>query len=267
MSINFVKSSGISSINSPQQNQTISNQQAKGNFNGLMVRRANSSEQSDSPMLRGSNINPAAKTSNVGAMSENLNSEMAQFTQQLTKFLETFSKFLKTLENTTGNNGLNSSSRSANANQNSNLPSEDQNLLNSPFITSEQLKNIKDPEAFFKSRNEALFPPTSAKVDNHYDGTSQPLNQKQLATPEQAQYWSNYLSKLTEQSFPVNEVEYKTGPFALNYGNDPRRQLQVGNFNVGSIMQIYANNPKEVADRMMIDQMKYYSSTIPSFLS
>lgn len=260
--ISGVAGSGIG-IGSSGLGETAKLQKTDGLFNGLKVSKANANGESPASRMAGADAvkNMAAPQDLMGMLKQ-----VVDLLGKLTKMMATLQQMQGTSSgNSAGNAASSAASNSATGSASPAAKSADNSLLTAPFITAEQLKGISDPEAFFKARNEALFPPTSAKVVNILDGSSQPLNQKQLATPQQAADISKYLSNLTGKDFPVNEIQYKTGPFSQDYGNDPRRQLQVGNLNVGLVMQLYANNPKEVADQMILAQMKDYSSKVPDY--
>ena len=114
--------------------------------------------------------------------------------------------------------------------------------LLSPF-TAETLRAQSDPDAFIRARLAAAQPPSQAT-----DALGQPLNVAQMATREQALEMQRRIAELGF-SLEIRERE-SSGPYGFNYGSDPRRHFQIGEMNVGLLVQRYAQYPKEVADRM-----------------
>jgi hypothetical protein len=42
----------------------------------------------------------------------------------------------------------------------------------------------------------------------------------------------------------------------VDYGDDPRRPFEIAGMNVGGLLRLYAANPKEVADQMILDHWR-----------
>jgi hypothetical protein len=128
-----------------------------------------------------------------------------------------------------------------------------------PF-SAEFLRNVEDPAGFIESRLRALDAPTPAVVRSAAGGEPQPLNPAHLATPEQAQAM---LARLQQLGLPVEEVtggSYPPGPFAVDYGDDPRRSFEIAGMNVGALLRLYAACPKEVAEQMIVDEWRRLNS-------
>lgn len=128
-----------------------------------------------------------------------------------------------------------------------------------PF-TAEFLKSVEDPAGFVESRLRALRAPTPAVVRSSAGGDPQPLNPAQLATAEQAQVM---LARLKQLGLPVEEVtggSFPSGPFSIDYGDDPRRPFEIAGMNVGALLQLFAAYPKEVAEQMIVDEWRRLNS-------
>jgi hypothetical protein len=121
-------------------------------------------------------------------------------------------------------------------------------------ITESQLRNIVDPAGFLNARLAHAQRPTTAKFVNH-NGSTTRVNASQLSTREQAEAMLTRLRALGLVGGEVVEPQM-ANPFSyVDYGDDPRRHFQIGNLNVGLLIERYAKYPKEAADRMTLAEL------------
>jgi hypothetical protein len=107
--------------------------------------------------------------------------------------------------------------------------------------------------------NAELNRPTPAYVVNITNGERQPLNPQQMSTVQGVGFAYQQLERLGYggPNVAANTTFPTSGPFRIDYAGDDRQHWDIDGMNVGLIQQLYANNPKEVADRMLADNMKY----------
>ena len=101
---------------------------------------------------------------------------------------------------------------------------------------------------------EELNRPTTATSLNIMTGERTPLNPAQMSNEQGVAFVRERLAALGFTGGNVsNQTAPTTGPFGIDYGNDDRRHWDVNGMNIGLTLQMYANNPREVADRMLAD--------------
>jgi hypothetical protein len=101
---------------------------------------------------------------------------------------------------------------------------------------------------------EELSRPTTATSLNIMTGERTPLNPAQMSNEQGVAFVRERLAALGFTGGTVsNQTAPTTGPFGIDYGTDDRRHWDVDGMNVGLTLQLYANNPREVADRMLAD--------------
>ncbi|MDP3233643.1 MAG: hypothetical protein Q8S33_37985 [Myxococcales bacterium] len=109
------------------------------------------------------------------------------------------------------------------------------------------------PAAWSPTREE-LSRPTTATSLNIRTGERTPLNPAQMSNEQGVAFVRERLAALGFTGGTVsNQTAPTTGPFGIDYGTDDRRHWDVNGMNVGLTLQMYANNPREVADRMLAD--------------
>ncbi len=135
-----------------------------------------------------------------------------------------------------------------------------------PFDESRFETNAAAKSATYYPTTAEVLRPTPASVVNITNGDRQPLNPAQMSNEQGIAFVQGRLAAL---GFPGsltagNQTSPSTGPFRIDYAGDDRRHWDIGGMNVGLVLSLYANNPPEVADRMLACDMKYASSR-PSF--
>ncbi len=120
-------------------------------------------------------------------------------------------------------------------------------------LPNEVFLNVQDKADFLKARLERVQQPTPAVVQSDHDGSESPLNGSFLSTREQAESVKELLLGLGIDPGEIVEIGMG-GPFSVDWRGDGRRQFNVGDHNVGLILERYAKYPKEQADRMMIEE-------------
>jgi hypothetical protein len=126
-------------------------------------------------------------------------------------------------------------------------------MLIQPY-SSDLLKNMVDPAAFMNMRSALLNAPTDAAVVSVYDGSRTPLNQANFSTQDQA----DAMAKLMKDTFGVDNQPVDGAfhnMFYYDYGTDNRRSYQLGNMNVGLLMQTFATNSFEQATSMLKSEL------------
>ncbi len=105
--------------------------------------------------------------------------------------------------------------------------------------------------------------PTTATVLNITNGERQPLNPAQMSTEQGASFIQGRLQALgySGPGQVANTSLPTTGPFRMDYGTDDRRHWDIDGINVGLAERLYANNPPEVADRMLALDMQHARRT------
>jgi hypothetical protein len=122
-------------------------------------------------------------------------------------------------------------------------------------LTEEQLRNIVDPAAFLNARIERRQKPTEAVWVSTISGARQSVNPSQMSTPDDAEAMLKRLRALGYSGGGVTE-QRPENPFSrIEYGSDPRRHLNIGEFNVGLLLERYAKYPKEQADQMTLTEI------------
>jgi|GEM_PF-3224636 len=107
--------------------------------------------------------------------------------------------------------------------------------------------------------NAELMRPTTASVVNITNGDRQPLNPGQMSTEQGIAFVQQRLAALgySGSGNASNQTSPTTGPFRIDYGDDDRRHWDIDGMNVGLTLQLYANNPPEVADRMLAANLQH----------
>ncbi len=123
-------------------------------------------------------------------------------------------------------------------------------------LSADLLHNIKDPADFLNARRDKIRRPTDATVRNLADGGSSPVNPTMLATKDQAEAMRTRLEQLGLNPGPVEEITFG-GMFAIDYGTDDRRMFTINGMGVGALLETFARNPIEVAERKILDDWKY----------
>jgi hypothetical protein len=147
------------------------------------------------------------------------------------------------------------------AEQPSAVSTEEARPAASPFAES-RFDPTPAKSATFYPTNADVLRPTPATVVNITTGDRQPLNPAQMSNEQGISFVQDRLAAL---GFPGsltagNQTSPATGPFRIDYAGDDRRHWDIGGMNVGLVLSLYANNPPEVADRMLACDMKYASS-------
>jgi hypothetical protein len=124
--------------------------------------------------------------------------------------------------------------------------------------SSDWLRQQRDPAGIMNQYLSQLRSPSGARVVSTYDGSSNPVNPEYLANEATVRDVIAYLQSI---GIPVEGVEEATlgGPFQYQWGSDGRRMVSLrfpgvsDTMNVARIAQMYATNPREVADQLMRD--------------
>ncbi|MCA2977778.1 MAG: hypothetical protein INH41_03005 [Myxococcaceae bacterium] len=105
---------------------------------------------------------------------------------------------------------------------------------------------------------EDLNRPTSAGSVDVRTGARTSLNPAQMSSQRGVDFVRERLAALGYQGPGVvsNQTAPSAGPFGIDYGDDDRRHWDIDGMNVGLTLQLYATNPREVADRMLADMLK-----------
>lgn len=132
-----------------------------------------------------------------------------------------------------------------------------------PFATSTFEPGPTTATASYYPTRDEVNRPTPASVVNITNGERQPLNPAQMSGEQGVAFVQQRLAALGFQGSLTagNSTSPSTGPFRIDYAGDDRRHWDIGGMNVGLVMSLYANNPPEVADRMLAADMKYARST------
>lgn len=111
---------------------------------------------------------------------------------------------------------------------------------------------IAAPGPYAPTRDELSRPTTAASLDIR-TGARVPLNPQQMSTEQGLAFVQERLSALGYNGPGVssNQTAPTVGPFGIDYGTDDRRHWDIDGMNVGLTLGLYANNPREVADRML----------------
>jgi len=93
---------------------------------------------------------------------------------------------------------------------------------------------------------------------NITNGERVALNPGQMSSQQAVDFMRERLSALgySGPGTVSNQTAPTSGPFGIDYGSDDRRHWDIDGMNVGLTMQMYANNPREVADRMLQDMLR-----------
>lgn len=107
--------------------------------------------------------------------------------------------------------------------------------------------------------NAELDRPTPAFVVNITNGERQPLNPQQMSTVQGVGFAYQQLERLgySGPGVAANTTFPTSGPFRIDYNGDDRQHWDIDGLNVGLIQKLYANYPKDVADRMLACDMQY----------
>ena len=76
-----------------------------------------------------------------------------------------------------------------------------------------------------------------------------------MSTPGDANLLLERLRALGYSGPGVVEQRPENPYSRIEYGSDPRRHFNVGDFNVGLLLERYAKYPKEQADRMTLAEL------------
>lgn len=110
------------------------------------------------------------------------------------------------------------------------------------------------PPAGWSPTPEEVNRPTTATSVNIMTGERTPLNPAQMSNEQGIAFVRERLAALGFSGGSVsNQTAPTTGPFGIDYGSDDRRHWDLNGMNIGLTLQLYANNPREVADRMLAD--------------
>lgn len=123
-------------------------------------------------------------------------------------------------------------------------------------LTAEMLSQVADPVDLIQARLEAIRKPTPAVVVNMASGNEQPINPAHLATREQAEAMLRRLQELGLDVHEIEEIQYSSGPFRLEFRGDDRRMYMIAGMNVGLLLERYARYTKQEADRMTLEEWK-----------
>ncbi len=107
--------------------------------------------------------------------------------------------------------------------------------------------------------NAELLRPTPAYVVNITNGDRQPLNPGQMSTEQGIGFVQARLAELgyAGPGVAANTTFPTSGPFRIDYAGDNRQHWDIDGLNVGLVQQLYANYPKDVADRMLAADMQH----------
>ncbi|MER2561792.1 MAG: hypothetical protein ABTQ32_13780 [Myxococcaceae bacterium] len=112
--------------------------------------------------------------------------------------------------------------------------------------------------ATWSPTREDLTRPTTATSLNILTGERTPLNPTQMSNEQGIAFVRERLAALGYSGAGnlSNQTAPTSGPFGIDYGSDDRRHWDIDGMNVGLTLQLYANNPREVADRMLADTLR-----------
>lgn len=82
------------------------------------------------------------------------------------------------------------------------------------------------------------------------------MNPSQLAAIEDAQSMEQVLRELGYNGPGLEELDVSNPVSQADWGGDPRRYLNIGEFNVGMLAERYKRYPKELADRLTLDELQ-----------
>jgi hypothetical protein len=116
-------------------------------------------------------------------------------------------------------------------------------MLIQPY-TNDLLKNMVDPAAFMNMRRALLQAPTDARVVNP-EGGSEPLNPIEMSTLGQAQAVQGILQQNGIPGGGITDLATSFVRFTIDYGTDPRKLYQVGDMNVGLVLNTFAESSWE----------------------
>lgn len=113
------------------------------------------------------------------------------------------------------------------------------------------------PAAWAPTREDVNRPTTATSL-NILTGDRTPLNPAQMSNEQGIAFVRERLSALGYSGAGnlSNQTAPTSGPFGIDYGSDDRRHWDIDGMNVGLTLQLYANNPREVADRMLADMLR-----------
>ncbi|MBL8937526.1 MAG: hypothetical protein JNM69_23390 [Archangium sp.] len=113
------------------------------------------------------------------------------------------------------------------------------------------------PAAWTPTREDVNRPTTATSL-NILTGDRTPLNPAQMSNEQGIAFVRERLSALGYSGAGTlsNQTAPTSGPFGIDYGSDDRRHWDIDGMNVGLTLQLYANNPREVADRMLADMLR-----------
>ena len=123
-------------------------------------------------------------------------------------------------------------------------------------LAPETLQSVSSPSEFLQARLAEVRRPTEANVTNDHDGTASPLNSSFLSTREQAEQMQRRLEALGLTGLAIEEMNLNGGPFQVDWNGEDRRIYTVGGLCVGLLVEKYARNTAESADRMILDQFR-----------
>jgi hypothetical protein len=123
-------------------------------------------------------------------------------------------------------------------------------------LSPEALRSVTSPSEFLKARLAEVRRPTGANVTSGHDGAATPLNASFLSTREQAEQMQRRLADLGLTGLEIEEMNLNGGPFQVDWGGEDRRIYTVGGLCVGLLIEKYARNTAESADRMVLDQFR-----------
>jgi hypothetical protein len=121
-------------------------------------------------------------------------------------------------------------------------------------LSPDLLQRMKDPAGFMNARKALLYRSTDAVHRSMYDGSESPVNPSDLSTRSQADAMQARLVALgmrgdLKAGLPqVSQIDYRT---------DERRHYAIGGLNVGRLAERYAMYPKEAADEMTKQELRY----------
>ena len=108
--------------------------------------------------------------------------------------------------------------------------------------------------SYFPTREDVNRPTTAVSL-NILTGERVGLNPQQMSAQEGVDFVRERLRELGYRGpgSVSNQTAPTSGPFGIDYGTDNRRHWDIDGMNVGLTLNLYANNPREVADRMLAD--------------
>lgn len=113
------------------------------------------------------------------------------------------------------------------------------------------------PAAWTPTREDLARPTTASSLDIR-TGERTPLNPAQMSNEQGIGFVRERLAALGYSGAGnlSNQTAPTSGPFGIDYGSDDRRHWDIDGMNVGLTLQLYANNPREVADRILADILR-----------